>query len=106
LGPFMGALAGFLVYNLRTPLRKQAAVFMGDAGSMALGLVVAWFAMSLAQEPHVVFAPISVAWILALPIIDICAQFNRRVREGRHPFSPDRGHFHHHFRHAGISSGQ
>ena len=48
----------------------------------------------------------SVAWILAIPIMDTCAQFNRRVREGRHPFSPDRGHLHHHFIHAGISDGR
>lgn len=103
--PLMGALAGFLVYNMRHPLREKAAIFLGDAGSMGLAVVVAWFAIGLAQEPDPVLVPISMAWILALPIFDVCAQFYRRVREGRHPFSPDRGHFHHHFVHAGVSVG-
>jgi len=47
-----------------------------------------------------------VAWILAIPIFDTCAQFYRRACEGRHPFSPDRGHFHHHFVNAGLSDGR
>lgn len=106
IGIILGALGGFLVYNMRTPFRKKASVFLGDAGSMGLGLALAWFSIGLAQEPDPILTPISIAWILALPIIDACGQFNRRVREGRHPFSPDRGHFHHHFVHAGLPIGK
>ncbi len=102
----MGALAGFLFYNMRSPWRKKAAVFLGDAGSLSLGLAIAWFSMTLATRADVALEPISVAWILALPIFDICAQFFRRVREGHHPFTPDRGHFHHHFIEAGVSPGR
>lgn len=105
--PLIGALAGFLFYNMRRPGRARASIFLGDAGSLGLGLVLAWFCIDFAQAPGpVVLPPIAVAWILALPIIDICAQFNRRVREGRHPFDPDRGHFHHHFIHAGLPVGR
>mgnify|MGYP000504157985 CR=1 FL=1 len=104
--PLLGALAGFLFYNMRHPLRARASIFLGDAGSMALGLMVAWVSIGLAQGTHPVIVPISVAWILALPIMDTCAQFYRRAREGRHPFSPDRGHFHHHLVHAGIPVGR
>ncbi len=103
IAPMMAGLSGFLVFNMRNPLRRKASVFLGDAGSMALGLVLAWLCIDMAQEKGQVLAPISVAWILAIPIIDTCAQFYRRVREGRHPFAPDRGHFHHHLIHAGIS---
>lgn len=102
----IGALGGFLFYNMRHPLQKQASVFLGDAGSMCLGLVIAWFSLKMAAGPGPDLAPISVAWILALPIFDTCGQFYRRAREGRHPFSPDRGHFHHHFIAAGLSSGR
>lgn len=103
----MGALGGFLFYNMRTPFRPRASVFLGDAGSMALGLCLAWFAMKITQEEPVrVIEPIAVAWIFALPIMDTCAQFYRRMRNGRHPFSPDRGHFHHHFIDAGFPAGQ
>lgn len=104
--PLMGALAGFLFYNMRHPLRGRASVFLGDAGSMALGLVIAWFSIALSKGTHPPLVPISMAWILALPIMDTCAQFYRRTREGRHPFSPDRGHFHHHLVHAGLPVGQ
>lgn len=102
----LAALCGFLFYNLRTPLHKRASVFLGDAGSLSLGLALAFFAIHAGKFTVIHFQPISVAWILALPIYDTCAQFNRRVREGRHPFSPDRGHFHHHFIDAGYGGGQ
>lgn len=103
MAPLMGGLLAFLAYNLRTPWRKNASVFLGDSGSMALGLALAWFCIDLAQQKHQVLAPISVAWILAYPIIDTGAQFYRRILEGRHPFAPDRGHFHHHIIHADVS---
>jgi UDP-GlcNAc:undecaprenyl-phosphate GlcNAc-1-phosphate transferase len=99
----MAALAGFLVYNMRNPWRRKASVFMGDAGSLALGLSLAWFAMHLGKiGGGAAVHPISVAWVLALPIMDTCAQFARRVSQGRHPFDADHHHFHHHFVNAGV----
>jgi UDP-GlcNAc:undecaprenyl-phosphate GlcNAc-1-phosphate transferase len=103
----IAAIAGFLVYNLRHPFRKKASLFLGDAGSLCLGLCLAWFSIHAGKHPvSAPLAPMSVAWILAIPIFDTCAQFYRRKREGRHPFSPDRGHFHHHFVHAGMADGR
>ena len=103
----LGGIAGFLAYNMRHPFRKKAALFLGDAGSLCLGLTLAWFAITAAKDVSTSpLQPMSVAWILALPIYDTCAQFYRRVRLGRHPFSPDRGHFHHHFIEAGIADGK
>lgn len=101
-----GGLVGFLVYNLRHPFHKKASVFLGDAGSMALGLTIAWFAMGISQGPEPVVAPVSVAWIIALPIVDAFGLFVTRIREGKHPFMPDRRHFHHRFLDAGFSVGQ
>ena len=103
IAPLMAAIAGFLIYNLRAPWRKKASVFLGDAGALALGFAIAWFALLMRDENARMIEPIAVAWILAVPIWDECAQFYRRVREGHHPFSPDRGHFHHHFVDAGFS---
>ncbi len=100
-----GALAGFLVYNMRSPWRARATVFMGDAGSLSLGLSIAWYAIRLAGHPQPQVHPTTVAWLLGLPIMDTCGQFARRVREGRHPFSADRDHFHHHFVRVGLSPG-
>lgn len=98
------ALIGFLFFNMRFPWRARASVFMGDAGSLTLGASLAWFSFHLAHDPDIrVIEPISVAWLLALPIYDICGQFARRMSEGRHPFDADAHHFHHHFIHEGVS---
>lgn len=101
-----GALAGFLVYNLRTPWRAKASVFMGDSGSLCLGLLMGWYAIKIAAFPGPTLLPITVAWIIGLPVFDECAQFYRRVREGKHPFTADRGHLHHHLLDAGFTAGQ
>ena len=106
VGLLMAAIAGFLVHNMRSPILKRARVFLGDAGSMCLGLSLGWFAIHAANGAFPALEPISVAWVLAIPIMDTCAQFYRRMREGKHPFSPDRGHLHHHFGAAGISDGR
>ena len=111
---FAGAIGGFLVFNMRHRWRRKASVFLGDSGSLALGLSLAYFSIESAQwglggqidMGHRVTTPVTIAWILALPIYDTCGQFARRVREGRHPFDPDDNHFHHHFIHAGFSVGQ
>ena len=99
----MGALAGFLAYNLRHPYRKKATVFLGDAGSMALGLCITWVAIHLSQGQNSIIPPISYAFIVALPIWDAFGLLVMRLRAGRHPFQPDRGHFHHHFLDAGYT---
>lgn len=98
----MVAIAGFLVYNMRTPWRKRASVFLGDAGSMALGLMIAWYCIRLSQQPVSAIAPVSIAWIIALPIIDSFGLLVARLKERRPPFEPDRRHFHHHFLNAGF----
>lgn len=102
----MACILGFLFYNMRHPFRSKASIFLGDAGSLSLGLVLAWYCIGLARDPDPVVVPITIAWIIALPVIDACGQFFRRVKQGRHPFAPDRGHFHHHFVHAGIPVGK
>lgn len=101
-----GGLCAFLAFNMRYPFHRRATVFIGDAGSMTLGLVLAWYSMTLSQWPYEALAPISIAWILAVPIWDAFGLFSARLREGRHPFEADRRHLHHHFLEAGFTSGQ
>jgi len=102
LGLLIAVILGFLVFNLRNPWRRQASLFLGDAGSTSIGLAVAWFSVHLARGPSAPLEPIVVAWIIGFPIFDTCAQFYRRIRNGQDPFAPDRGHFHHHFVSAGV----
>jgi len=106
IGLLAATLSGFLFYNMRHPLRDKACIFLGDTGSMALGLIIGWFCIHLAQGDNALLKPISIAWIIALPIIDAFGLFAMRIYEGRHPFSPDLRHFHHHFIHAGFPVGQ
>ena len=105
LSVMAASIVGFLVYNMRHPWRARASIFLGDAGSMALGITIAWYAIHLSQLPTAVIPPVSVAWIIALPIIDAFGLLVMRIREKRHPFDPDRRHFHHHFLNAGFSPG-
>ncbi len=102
----MAVIAGFLVFNMRSPFIKRARLFMGDAGSMSLGIIMSWYCIGLAQGPDKIIEPVSVAWIIVLPIMDAWGQFIRRIAQGKHPFDADRGHFHHHFIDAGFSPGQ
>lgn len=103
---FASALAAFLLFNLRFPWRSGAIVFLGDSGSMVLGFVLAWFAISLAGEPSGGVAPITVAWVLIIPAADSLAVIFRRIRRGRSPLAPDRTHLHHILLRAGFSVRQ
>lgn len=96
-----GSLAGFLVHN-----RPPARIFMGDAGSMFLGLVLAALTVSgTFYEPgqgsrHVILAPLC---ILAVPLYDFTTVLVIRLREGRSPFHPDKNHFSHRLVDLGMS---
>ncbi|WP_349609622.1 MraY family glycosyltransferase [Halomonas sp. H10-9-1] len=100
------ALVGFLLFNLRHPWRSRASVFMGDAGSMALGFAIAWFVVELSQSERAVVSPVAYAWVLALPVMDTLSLMVRRIRKGRSPFSADRDHLHHIILRAGFTPGQ
>ena len=99
------AVVGFLLFNLRHPWRKRASVFMGDAGSMALGFAIAWFVVELSQRQQAVVSPVGYGWVLAMPVIDTLSLMISRLRKGRSPFSADREHLHHIFLRAGFSPG-
>ncbi len=100
-----GAVLGFLLFNARAPWRDRAAVFMGDTGSLMLGLLLGWFAIRLAMAERPALAPIAAVWILALPIGDTVTLMVRRLLRGRNPFRGDRQHLHHILAAAGCSDG-
>jgi UDP-N-acetylmuramyl pentapeptide phosphotransferase/UDP-N-acetylglucosamine-1-phosphate transferase len=100
------AVAGFIVFNMRSPWRSRASVFMGDSGSMMLGFATAWFAIDLTQQASGAFTPITAVWILGIPIFDTVSIMLRRVFLGRSPFSPDHGHLHHILLRIGFSVPQ
>ncbi|KPN17067.1 hypothetical protein AO715_02980 [Xanthomonas sp. Mitacek01] len=99
----MGAVAAFLAFNMRLPWRKRAALFMGNAGSAFLGLVIAWFAFRLTQNPGHPVSPILALWLVPVPVIDTLVVMLRRMRGKRSPFYADRNHVHHLMIDAGCS---
>jgi UDP-GlcNAc:undecaprenyl-phosphate GlcNAc-1-phosphate transferase len=108
----VGAVVGFLAWNAPMPGRDRAHVFMGDTGSMLLGLLLAWFAIRLAMQPvspidaRAAISPIAAVWILGVPIADTVTIMTRRVLRGASPFVGDREHVHHILLAAGFTARQ
>ena len=102
-----GVCIGFLVHNFH-----PARLFMGDSGSMLIGLVLSGSAITLSGQftpddlsagaagssasllPLLlpILLPIS---LLVVPLADLLLAVVRRTRAGRSPFAPDKQHLHH-----------
>lgn len=102
----VAAVVGFLFWNMRFPWQPQARVFLGNGGSMLLGFVIAWVAVRGTHDPMHPVSPVLGPWTIALPLIDCVSLMFRRWRQGRSPFSADRGHMHHMLLDAGFRPGQ
>ena len=90
------ALIPYLLANLTIISKRK--IFLGDAGSMFIGFVLAWVLIELSQgqgTSRQAIQPLNVIWCVALPVIDTLVVIIKRVKSGRSPFSPDRSHFHH-----------
>jgi UDP-GlcNAc:undecaprenyl-phosphate GlcNAc-1-phosphate transferase len=98
----LGALVGFLFFNSRFFV-KRAWVFMGNAGSMWLGLVLGWF-MAQVTQGKVCAEPALVLWLFGIPLLDTLAVMMRRIRRKQSPFMADRTHIHHVFERNGYST--
>lgn len=91
-----GGLIAFLIYNM-----QPAKIFMGDGGSMLIGLVVAILVirfinfapasevLPLKTSPAIAFS------LLVVPLMDTLRVFAIRMLQGHSPFRPDKNHVHH-----------
>lgn len=85
-----GAQLGFLRYNF-----APASIYLGDAGSMLIGLLVGAIAvLTSAKSPAAVAMAVPLA-VWSIPILDSAAAILRRKLTGRSVFAADRGHLHH-----------
>jgi UDP-GlcNAc:undecaprenyl-phosphate/decaprenyl-phosphate GlcNAc-1-phosphate transferase len=89
----------YLITNLGFMGRK---IFLGDAGSMLIGYLLAWSLVRMSQSSQSHLSPVDVLWCVALPVFDTFAVMLRRARQGKSPFKPDRGHIHHILMDAGL----
>jgi len=111
-----GICAGFLPHNF-----NPARIFMGDSGSMVIGLLLAASVITLTGKidpGSLVDSGGRVAWlpafmplilpfaILAVPFADLLLAVVRRTRAGRSPFAPDKQHLHHRLLEIGHSQRQ
>lgn len=93
-----GSLLAFLVFNF-----SPAKIFMGDSGSLIIGLIIAILAIRLIEFPknHLpdilsgISKPIFAMAVLVYPLYDTLRIFIRRTIKGESPFSPDNKHLHH-----------
>ena len=93
----MGALLAFLKYNL-----NPAKIFMGDTGSLVVGLILSILAINIIRYGLVAETiklpnkgPLLAIAILAIPLFDSLKVFVVRVFKRKHPLSPGREHIHH-----------
>lgn len=105
----IGVCIGFLPHNAH-----PARIFMGDSGSMFLGLLLAASAITLTGQidPNAIAAenlgptllPLMLPFaVLAIPLIDLSSAILRRIRAGQSPFTSDKEHLHHRIMRAGNS---
>ncbi len=102
----LGAVCGFLLYNLRYGPYYRARLFMGNAGSMLLGFTIAHIAFRLTQNHAHPVTPVLAPYLVAVPVIDCLVLLARRLRQGRSPFKADRDHVHHLLLDAGFTVNQ
>ena len=97
-----GACLGFLPHNF-----WPARIFMGDSGSMLIGLMLSAAAITATTytDPQAysgllgslpIWLPLLIPLaVLAIPLVDLLLAVARRVRHGQSPFTPDKQHLHH-----------
>ncbi|MFW5841535.1 MAG: MraY family glycosyltransferase, partial [Planctomycetota bacterium] len=97
----MGALSGFLVFNIH-----PARVFLGDCGALFLGLLLAEASLETASHGGTLLGMGTMTLVLCIPILDVCSSVGRRLLQRRSIGSPDRQHIHHRMLDAGLSHPQ
>lgn len=94
-----GSLVGFLVYNV-----SPASIFLGDAGSMFIGLAVGALAIRSSLKGPATIALVAPTALLAIPVLDVSVAIVRRKLMGRSLASADRGHLHHRLMQTGLGT--
>lgn len=103
-----GVLLPFFYFNVFGTRRRQRRIFMGDTGSLTLGLSMSFLAISFVMDNPAIKAPSAGAIVIAfstliVPVFDVVRVMYVRFRIGAPLFKPDQNHLHHKFLRAGMS---
>ncbi len=85
----------FLAFNLEWVVGKSRQVFMGDAGSMVIGLILAYFLIVSSAGGKPPLRVTSAPWIIGLPLLDLIGVLVLRTLKKSPVYLPDRLHIHH-----------
>lgn len=97
-----GAALGFLRYNF-----NPAQIFMGDTGSLFLGLMFAsWSLLGFLKTTATVALTVPILLVMAVPLLDTSYAILRRGWARQPIFKPDKGHLHHRLLSTGMSQKQ
>lgn len=102
----LGVLCPFFYYNVFGDVKKHSKIFMGDTGSLTIGLLLSILGIKLFTHPYdyaLDFQPAVLAFSpLIIPSFDVVRVYMVRIRNHRSPFLPDKSHIHHKFLAAGM----
>ncbi len=97
-----GAALGFLRFNF-----NPATIFMGDTGSLFLGLMFAsWSLLGYLKTTATVTLTVPILLVMAVPLLDTSFAILRRGLARQPIFKPDKGHLHHRLLSTGMSQKQ
>lgn len=94
----VGSLVGFFLFNV---FGRKNKLFMGDTGSLILGIVISTLVikvneLSLVADSYVYSSiPAFTFAVVSVPIVDTLRVFTMRILQRKSPFSPDKNHVHH-----------
>lgn len=110
-GATLGTLVPFFYYNVFGNASTHTKIFMGDTGSLTIGLMLVFLTISVSRIPDCGLVAgdnlfiVSVAPLI-IPCFDVARVFLHRVRKGRNPFLPDKSHIHHKLLALGVPQWQ
>ena len=93
-----GATAGFLIWN-----RPPAKIYMGDAGALFLGIIIAVLTIRLNPAIQPNWKSLSIPlYLLAVPLLDTTVAVTSRISRGISPFTGGRDHLSHRLMRKGL----
>ncbi|MDD2192425.1 MAG: MraY family glycosyltransferase, partial [Bacteroidales bacterium] len=109
----IGAIIGFLKFNW-----EPSKVFMGDTGSISIGMILASVMIAAIQyngaygeEISILGFPVKsnigvITSLFFIPLADTLRVFTHRILKGHSPFDPDKSHIHHYLLRTGASHAE